>query len=351
MEKTTPQAKKRLEYLDIAKGIGIFLVVWAHAKAPFTNYIYQFHMPFFFLISGLLYNSKDSVKTYTVKKIKGLYIPFVFWNLLFYTAQNYQKLETNEIKNFAKGALEIILTLSKDGRFLGATWFLGALFAVSVIYKIADRLAGDAKYKDFTLMCLFAVAAVIGFEINFKYMISRTLILSLFFAAGVVIKNNMSAVKAVGKGVGLPLMCFLIFCVIGRYGSANMGQNEYRYPFLFIIGSFLISYAILYFCKKFENLKIKSAVFIKNSITYIGRHSMDIVIWQFVAFRLVIILQMYLNGEELTLNNILSYFPMYDSTHGWWLAYTAVGVLAPIIWCSLLRLGISGKIVKKLHIA
>lgn len=32
--------KQRAGYLDIAKGIGILLVVWAHARGPFSTYIY-----------------------------------------------------------------------------------------------------------------------------------------------------------------------------------------------------------------------------------------------------------------------------------------------------------------------
>ena len=36
--------KQRAGYLDIAKGIGILLVVWAHARGPFSTYIYQFHI-------------------------------------------------------------------------------------------------------------------------------------------------------------------------------------------------------------------------------------------------------------------------------------------------------------------
>lgn len=31
---------KRVAYLDIAKGIGIIMVVWAHARGPFSNYMY-----------------------------------------------------------------------------------------------------------------------------------------------------------------------------------------------------------------------------------------------------------------------------------------------------------------------
>ena len=74
--------EKRSEILDIAKGIGILLVVWAHAKGPFSKYIYQFHMPFFFLVSGYLYNKDDSPKVFIWKKTKSLYVPFITWNII-----------------------------------------------------------------------------------------------------------------------------------------------------------------------------------------------------------------------------------------------------------------------------
>ena len=44
--------KKRIEWVDIYKALGIILVVVGHATGAFNNYIYQFHMAAFFLISG-----------------------------------------------------------------------------------------------------------------------------------------------------------------------------------------------------------------------------------------------------------------------------------------------------------
>ena len=69
--------------LDVAKGIGIIMVVWAHASGPLSDYITQFHMPFFFFVSGLLYkNSNISCQEYIKKKVKTLLMPFWCWNLL-----------------------------------------------------------------------------------------------------------------------------------------------------------------------------------------------------------------------------------------------------------------------------
>lgn len=77
--------KNRQIELDIAKGIGIILVVWAHAKGPFSNYIEGFHMPFFFFISGMLYMNKGrSIKKYVSRKFVSLLMPFWWWNLILF---------------------------------------------------------------------------------------------------------------------------------------------------------------------------------------------------------------------------------------------------------------------------
>ena len=51
--------KKRIEWVDIAKGIGIFLMVMGHTGIPRigNQWIYSFHMPLFFFISGFLFNT------------------------------------------------------------------------------------------------------------------------------------------------------------------------------------------------------------------------------------------------------------------------------------------------------
>lgn len=45
---------KRIEWIDVAKGICIVLMVVGHTRLPsiISNWIWSFHMPFFFFISG-----------------------------------------------------------------------------------------------------------------------------------------------------------------------------------------------------------------------------------------------------------------------------------------------------------
>ncbi len=74
--------EKRENWIDIAKGIGIILVIIGHAGAPtkITKFIYGFHMPLFFLISGYLFDmekwEKAGLKKLIQKRFKSYIIPY-----------------------------------------------------------------------------------------------------------------------------------------------------------------------------------------------------------------------------------------------------------------------------------
>ena len=50
--------KKRIAYIDKAKGVAILLVILGHCcgsvEEPINRFILSFHMPLFFFLSGLL---------------------------------------------------------------------------------------------------------------------------------------------------------------------------------------------------------------------------------------------------------------------------------------------------------
>lgn len=56
---------ERLAYIDVARGFVIILMLIGHANAPdpLVKAIFGFHMPFFFILSGFLYNKNKMVRT------------------------------------------------------------------------------------------------------------------------------------------------------------------------------------------------------------------------------------------------------------------------------------------------
>lgn len=77
--------KDRDRTLDLLKGVGIILMVLGHMhfNASFERYIFGFHMPLFFVVSGYLYNNKRTLGKTILEKAKSLLIPyFVFGGVL-----------------------------------------------------------------------------------------------------------------------------------------------------------------------------------------------------------------------------------------------------------------------------
>lgn len=68
---------KRIEFLDIAKGILIITVILSHSPWPLASYMYWFHMPAFFIISGILYRDNVDFK----KQLTKFYIPYLSFSI------------------------------------------------------------------------------------------------------------------------------------------------------------------------------------------------------------------------------------------------------------------------------
>ena len=126
---------KRLDYLDYAKGFGIILVVLGHIydiSNPIKIWLYSFHMPLFFIISGLLIrytniNERD-MNGIIVSKFKSLIIPYIFFELVaifIWMCQNEFTLSA-----LRWNVVDSILMYCKAG----TTWFLFALFVSEIIF-------------------------------------------------------------------------------------------------------------------------------------------------------------------------------------------------------------------------
>lgn len=81
-EKSTV-AVKRIGYIDIAKGIGITLVVMGHNDfsliSPFAHkLIYAFHMPMFFFMSGMFFKPDMSFWAFARRRFDRVLRPFLF---------------------------------------------------------------------------------------------------------------------------------------------------------------------------------------------------------------------------------------------------------------------------------
>ena len=76
---------KRINWIDWAKAIGIYLVVTGHANhnnADVVPMIFMIHMPLFFVISGFLFKTESTLRELMIRSFRGLVIPYLLYNII-----------------------------------------------------------------------------------------------------------------------------------------------------------------------------------------------------------------------------------------------------------------------------
>ncbi len=337
-------AGNRIASLDTAKGIGIILVVWAHARGPFSPYIYLFHMPFFFIISGYLHKFDISFPEFLKRRFFSLYIPFVFWNFIFYIFRTLYTAPGKSPADIGKNLLTILLTIGKDSKFGGATWFLGALFSMAVLYKLMEQVLHDPVL----LLVVWVVIGITAFNVNLPFYLSRTLILGMYYAVGAFVRSYRHFFEKYYGPVTAAAAAVLFF-VINNGNSSNMAGNRYNNAPAFAVGSCLASYAVVYLAGLIASGKWKPVELLNRAVSVLGKRSLDILIWHFSFFILIYMLQMVLAGEGFSLHAAIAGERIYDGSGLWWLVYLTSGLILPLLWTDLLRMGPWGRLLKKLH--
>ena len=146
--------KKRLDYLDMAKGLGMVLVLIGHLQGdsiftfspyihPLCVYIFSFHMPLFFIISGILIAIKnDEIRPFrevAKARFSGIMIPY-FWFSFFYMIVVVVALCKGEI---ATGSLYLNIWYVLGMYGMNVLWFLPALYLGELLFIFTRRKIRD----------------------------------------------------------------------------------------------------------------------------------------------------------------------------------------------------------------
>lgn len=153
-------SQKRVEYVDLYRGIGIILMIMAHIGfgRMFDHYIHAFHMPMFFFVSGYFFKL-DSAIIFFKQKIKTLFIPYFFYTFFIYWG--WKVLFGNLEDSFAR----TLLYMNSTKFVAAALWFLTALFVANAVYWLIQTIL---KPNFYITIAAFLIA-LCGNLIHFFY--------------------------------------------------------------------------------------------------------------------------------------------------------------------------------------
>lgn len=259
--------KERVIWVDWAKAIGICLVVLGHYMLPNTDvrgYIFMFHMPLFFFVSGFLMSEKSlniSFKEFITKKIKGLIVPYYLFTILC--------LIWYVIKLVVGGNLNMVNVLLSpifvNSLFCGASpvacgpaWFLWALFFCNIcVYAY--------KNAPFILLILLLIIGVINLP---NYFALHTVPCALlFFVAGFGCKGKFKNVASYLGSKKMIVFIISIACLVLVWvgyrliGNLDVISDYYTdYPLLSLIFAFIGIFGVILFC----TVVVKQSSFIES---------------------------------------------------------------------------------------
>ncbi len=224
---------ERITEPDFCKGIGIVLVVIGHAIGYVSSagaiksdikieallavdrWIYCFHMPLFFFISGYLQKLSEKRKTYTFfeikKKLFGIIIPYVLFSGVFW---GFKKVFSGSVKNPVG-----INDLLQIGIYpLSDLWFLYALMVFFILRVILTKL----KANDKIIFVAAIVISILSVSCSWTGGVNLTAIPRIcknitYFVAGTCAEGIFDKVKKMNSRIS-PVVSVLVMFGLGVLG-------------------------------------------------------------------------------------------------------------------------------------
>lgn len=351
--------KRRSVEIDLTKGLAIILMVIGHTETPAQNFIYLFHMAVFFMASGYLYqqsasDSLGSVKAYIVRKIKGLWFPCALWTAIYSVLRNVfidLNIYTTDPMLLAEGesryaeltpywtGKEILRNILKgcilpgNVQVGGSLWFLATLLHITVLYVLIDYALKQVLREKKVMLAQGIVSALfllIGFWFHVKGiflfgMVRAFTIYSLFHLGRVFHQYKEPLLDHNGVKTGLIMLgSFCLLLVYDRLGGIAIGENDFMDP-VFLLTASVAGWFFLYEGAVF----LKKVPFLSKAVSYIGEHTLPIVILHLLAFKIVSFIGVLVNGQAPCL---VAAFPVLYRGGFWWAAYTAVGISVSLLF-------------------
>lgn len=197
----------RLDWIDICKAIAIFAMVFCHVglelpsqNAALSNWIHLWHMPIFFILSGIVLNKSkylgwSNFKSFLVNRLKTLILPYFCFGFIC--------MSIGYVLNIIVGlgglsVKEILLAFVINNERIpygGIQWFLTALFFCELFYVVVANIIGTKKIT----IIVFLLFWLVGFFCRYldgsvssiPFSILPAIFATPFFAIGFLFKDKI----------------------------------------------------------------------------------------------------------------------------------------------------------------
>ncbi len=310
---------KRIGWVDSLKGFGILLVILGHISTSnilffnfdpvlLKNYIFSFHMPLFFFISGFLFNSKKWLpmpKKFLESRVNQILVPYLNFTVIAILFMALVRVLFNHH--------HVFLDLSLDEMFYntifahyekiinGHLWFLPALFITEMLYFLCVKLLKNKYLVGVAVLSLAAVGAHYS-SLTLPWHLNSALFALLFYASGKAFQKKQDTLLDCGLWTPALITCIHYSLAFSAKYDLQLRAfgNEYLCYLTAMSGILFYSY-VFYTLEKYGAGMHPLQWFGKNSIIILSTHG--------ILFLLIKLLTGISSGDELFFITVLLEIP------------------------------------------
>lgn len=329
----TPSPHSRIPWIDIAKGYGTLLVIYAHlGVGTIHSWMYSFHLPLFFFLSGYVFSTKYDFGEFLMKKIKSIVIPYFCLGIPMYL---FRQLYLYINGSFSlTGARQQLQQLFLQQRFW-TLWFVACLFCLNIIFYLLAKLCRN-EWQIALISVIFACLGLFYYRLGGKplyWNFDASFTAMPFFALGYLYKLHAKAVDNVlmPKSILLFLLFGITNLITWRLSLDETGlglemfDSNYGNPVFTYIAAFSGIFCVI----------IVSKWITITPIRYIGENSMIYYAWHQTIMIPIVSKVFVIAG----LNSIQSYGLLGSITYRLLCTIAIVIALTICNWC-IMKLGL-----------
>lgn len=254
----------RAKWADMAKAIAIVAVVVGHTSgipSLLSRTIFSFHMPLFFLISGYFMKDVTDVSRAVKKDARGLLLPYAFTcGLITCIAAVVALCQGNDVWNAVKTWVLAALygsggpippCLEGTVRWIGALWFLLALFLAKLILYLTQPLG---KYQGIVVLLIAYVGYATTDLLWLPFSVQAAMCAAGYLYLGKLIgKYDWFNKSFHARNAWLYAAVPAVWAICCYYcGTLYMVRNFYGHGLLDVIGSVCATFTIVWVCMLIE---------------------------------------------------------------------------------------------------
>lgn len=286
--------KKRLDYLDMVKGVGIILVVAGHSgylAEHALTVVSSFHMPLFFIISGmLLAHTKEEtrpMKQIIAKKMRTILFPYAFFSILYLLIYGAYFCGVRGYLTPAYIRTIAVQGISLDG--ISVLWFLSALFFAELLWHAVRKSCGRAALFVLSAMAvlticfasqLMSVMTGSGLFIKGVFGLLQSLLRGVVGAGFLTIgylamglferfdKNRSLKSRSMEAGAGTLCLLLTVWLSLTN-GRADMHYLIFRNPVIYLICACAGTFGLVFLCRALPRI---------GALAYPGANSLTIMV-------------------------------------------------------------------------